>query len=180
MCLYIHTYDSRFLCVADITRDVKRMEELGREMVEHCAGLPLAIVILGGILVTKPSLIEWEKVYRDSKSSLKAGKGLGEAYQREILSFLVWSYNDLPPQLKPCFLYLSKFGEDKWIKLETLYQLWIAEGMILSNDKRKGETMIQVAESYMENYCIGVWFKSDLTMWNHHLQSLKIVLCMTL
>ncbi|WOG86306.1 hypothetical protein DCAR_0205508 [Daucus carota subsp. sativus] len=133
----------------DITRDVKRMEELGREMVEHCAGLPLAIVVLGGILVTKPSLIEWEKVYRDSKSSLKAGKGLGEAYQREILSFLVWSYNDLPPQLKPCFLYLSKFGEDKWIKLETLYQLWIAEGMILSTDKRKGETMIQVAESYM-------------------------------
>uniref|UniRef100_A0A166CNP5 Uncharacterized protein n=1 Tax=Daucus carota subsp. sativus TaxID=79200 RepID=A0A166CNP5_DAUCS len=133
----------------DITRDVKRMEELGREMVEHCAGLPLAIVVLGGILVTKPSLIEWEKVYRDSKSSLKAGKGLGEAYQREILSFLVWSYNDLPPQLKPCFLYLSKFGEDKWIKLETLYQLWIAEGMILSSDKREGETMIQVAESYM-------------------------------
>ncbi|WOG86307.1 hypothetical protein DCAR_0205509 [Daucus carota subsp. sativus] len=129
--------------------DVKRMEELGREMVEHCAGLPLAIVVLGGILVTKPSLIEWEKVYRDSKSSLKAGKGLGEAYQREILSFLVWSYNDLPPQLKPCFLYLSKFGEDKWIKLETLYQLWIAEGMILSSDKGEGETMIQVAESYM-------------------------------
>uniref|UniRef100_A0A166CNA2 Uncharacterized protein n=1 Tax=Daucus carota subsp. sativus TaxID=79200 RepID=A0A166CNA2_DAUCS len=133
----------------DITRDVKRMEELGREMVEHCAGLPLAIVVLGGVLVTKPSLIEWEKVYRDSKSSLKAGKGPGEAYQREILSFLVWSYNDLPPQLKPCFLYLSKFGEDKWIKLETLYQLWIAEGMILSSDKREGETMIQVAESYM-------------------------------
>nr|XP_017231913.1 PREDICTED: probable disease resistance protein At1g58602 [Daucus carota subsp. sativus] len=133
----------------DITRDVNRMEELGREMVEYCAGLPLAIVILGGILVTKPSLIEWEKVYRDSKSSLKAGKGLGEAYQREILSFLVWSYNDLPPQLKPCFLYLSKFGEDKCIKVRTLYQLWIAEGMVLSSDKRKGETMTQVAESYM-------------------------------
>nr|XP_017234608.1 PREDICTED: probable disease resistance protein RF45 [Daucus carota subsp. sativus] len=133
----------------DITRDVKRMEELGREMVEHCAGLPLAIVVLGGILVTKPSLIEWEKVYRDSKSSLKAGKGLGEAYQREILSFLIWSYNDLPPQLKPCFLYLSKFSEDESIDIETLYQLWIAEGMILSSDKREGETMIQVAESYM-------------------------------
>nr|XP_017233057.1 PREDICTED: LOW QUALITY PROTEIN: probable disease resistance RPP8-like protein 2 [Daucus carota subsp. sativus] len=118
------------------------------EMVEHCAGLPLAIVVLGGILVTKPSLIEWVKVYRDSKSSLKAGKGLGEAYQREI-SFLIWSYNDLPPQLKPCFLYLSKFSEDESIDIETLYQLWIAEGMILSSDKREGETMIQVAESYM-------------------------------
>lgn len=39
-------------------RDIKKMEELGREMVRSCAGLPLAIMVLGGILVTKPSLIE--------------------------------------------------------------------------------------------------------------------------
>ncbi|XP_074356790.1 putative disease resistance protein At1g50180 [Apium graveolens] len=133
----------------DITRDVKRMEQLGREMVKYCAGLPLAIVMLGGILVTKPSLIEWEKVHDDAKSSLERGKALGESYQSQLLDVLVWSYNDLPPQLKPCFLYLGKFNEDEWIEVETLYQLWIAEGMVLSSDKTKGETMMQVAESYM-------------------------------
>ncbi|XP_063946239.1 probable disease resistance RPP8-like protein 2 [Daucus carota subsp. sativus] len=125
------------------------MEKLGREMVKKCAGLPLAIVILGGILVTKPSVMEWEKVYADSLWSLEKGKGLGEDQQRQLFHVLAWSYNDLPPQLKPCFLYLGKFGEDEQIEAETLYQLWIAEGMVLSTDKREGETMMQVAESYM-------------------------------
>ncbi|XP_074357427.1 putative disease resistance protein RXW24L isoform X1 [Apium graveolens] len=125
------------------------MEDMGREMVKYCAGLPLAIVILGGILVTKPSFTEWEKVYNDSLSSLKKGKGLGENQQEQLFDILVRSYNALPPQLKPCFLYLSKFMEDEWIDAETLYQLWIAEGMVLSSEKREGETMMQVAESYM-------------------------------
>ncbi|XP_074357056.1 putative disease resistance protein At1g50180 isoform X2 [Apium graveolens] len=94
----------------DITRDVKRMEELGREMVRNCSGLPLAIVTLGGVLVTKPSLIDqWEKVHGDIIASLKRGKGLGQDYQSQISRVLGWSYNDLPPQLKPCFLYLGKF-----------------------------------------------------------------------
>ncbi|XP_063938548.1 putative disease resistance protein At1g50180 isoform X2 [Daucus carota subsp. sativus] len=44
------------------SRDIKKMEEFGRAMLKHCAGLPLAIVVLGGILVTKPTFIEWEKM----------------------------------------------------------------------------------------------------------------------
>ena len=106
-------------------------------------------MILGGILVTKPSLAEWERVYSDSLSSLKRGTGLGENQQNELFNILVRSYNELPPQLEPCFLYLGKFSEDEWIDAETLYQLWITEGMVLSSDKKKGETMMQVAESYM-------------------------------
>ncbi|XP_074358888.1 putative disease resistance protein At1g50180 [Apium graveolens] len=131
------------------SRDLKEMEKLGREMVNYCKGLPLAIVVLGGVLVTKPTFIEWEKVYYDSQSSLKRGKGLGEDYQREVMDILVWSYNVLPAQLKLCFLYLGKFREDEEIKAETLYQLWIAEGLVLSSDKSGEETMMEVAESYM-------------------------------
>ncbi|XP_074335492.1 putative disease resistance protein At1g50180 [Apium graveolens] len=128
---------------------IEEMEELGRKLVAECAGLPLAIVVLGGILVTKPSFIEWEKVYYDSLSTLKKGKGLGEAHQREVFHILNWSYSDLPPQLKPCFLYMGKFREDEEIEAETLYQLWIAEGIVLSSDKRDAETMMEVAESYL-------------------------------
>ncbi|XP_074359562.1 putative disease resistance protein At1g50180 [Apium graveolens] len=129
------------------TKDLKEMEKWGREMVQNCAGLPLAIVVFGGVLVTKPTFIE--KVYYDSLSSLKRGAGLEENYQRQVLDILVWSYNALPTQLKLCFLYLGKFKEDEDIEVETLYQLWIAEGMVLSSDKSRGETMMEVAESYM-------------------------------
>lgn len=54
------------------------MEELGRKMVKHCKGLPLAIVVLGGILVTKPSLTEWEVVFDNVERSLRKGRGLGQ------------------------------------------------------------------------------------------------------
>lgn len=97
----------------DIARDFKRMEDMGREMVKYCAGLPLAIVILGGILVTKPTLIDWEKVYNDSLSSLEKGKGFGKNQQEQLLNILARSYNDLRPQLKPCFLYLGKYRVDR-------------------------------------------------------------------
>ena len=78
------------------------MKELGENMVKHCAGLPLAIVVLGGILATKyPSLIEWLKVSANVKSYLNNDKG---EVLRDVLAL---SYDDLPPYLRPCFLYLS-------------------------------------------------------------------------
>ncbi|XP_052479489.1 probable disease resistance protein At1g58602 [Gossypium raimondii] len=44
-------------------------------MVQHCAGLPLAIVVLGGILATKNnSLNEWRKISDNVKSYLKKSK----------------------------------------------------------------------------------------------------------
>ena len=76
------------MCVIDSRDTFTVMEKLGRKMVKKCAGLPLAIVILGGILVTKPSVMEWEKVYADSLRSLQKGKGLGEDQQRELFHVL--------------------------------------------------------------------------------------------
>ncbi|PPR90016.1 hypothetical protein GOBAR_AA30664 [Gossypium barbadense] len=53
-----------------------KMKELGEDMVKHCAGLPLAIIILGGILATKyPSLTEWLNVSVNVKSYFKNDKG---------------------------------------------------------------------------------------------------------
>ncbi|KAK8594569.1 hypothetical protein V6N13_015491 [Hibiscus sabdariffa] len=37
-----------------------KMEELGKDMVKHCVGLPLGILVLGGILTGKCSVNEWE------------------------------------------------------------------------------------------------------------------------
>ena len=44
------------------------MENIGREMVARCAGLPLAIIVLGGLLATKETLDEWDLVHRNIKS----------------------------------------------------------------------------------------------------------------
>jgi hypothetical protein len=61
------------------------------------------------------------------------------------------SLEDLPPKLKPCFLYLGRYPEDSEIEAEKLYQLWIAEGMVSLNDRRGDESIMNVAEWYLED-----------------------------
>ncbi|KAK8514535.1 hypothetical protein V6N12_057436 [Hibiscus sabdariffa] len=98
---------------ASAGREVEgRMEELGKNMVEHC----------GGILVTKDSVNEWQMVSDNVISYLKRGKGHG------VEEVLALSYDDLPHYLRPCFLHLSNFPEDFEIQVYRLIQLWVAEG----------------------------------------------------
>ncbi|XVF78590.1 hypothetical protein PTKIN_Ptkin14bG0146500 [Pterospermum kingtungense] len=111
-------------------------------MVQRCAGLPLAIIVLGGILATKGLLNEWQIVYRNVKSYLKKGKEQG------IEEVLTLSYDDLPHYLRPCFLYLSHFPEDCEINAQRLIQLWVAEG-IVSDEGNGGEIIEDVAEGYL-------------------------------
>ncbi|KAK8633204.1 hypothetical protein V6N13_014052 [Hibiscus sabdariffa] len=101
------------------------IEKLGKNMVEHCAGLPLAIVVLAGILATKDSVNEWQMVSENVKSHLKRGKGHG------VEEVLALSYDDLPHYLRPCFLHLSNFPEDFEIQVDRLIQFWVAEGNLI-------------------------------------------------
>ncbi|KAG8479473.1 hypothetical protein CXB51_029659 [Gossypium anomalum] len=125
----------------------EKMKELGEDMVKHCAGLPLAIIILAGILATKyPSLTEWLKVSANVKSYLKNDKG---EVLRDVLAL---SYDDLPPYLRPCFLYLSHFPEDYEIPADRLIQLWVAEGIVSSKQEEGDEG--QIAEDVAEGYLL--------------------------
>ncbi|XP_057436136.1 putative disease resistance protein At1g50180 isoform X2 [Lotus japonicus] len=126
------------------------LERLGRDMVAKCAGLPLAIVVLGGLLATKDTINEWEKIHRSISSYLIRGE---ERERKSRLDeVLDLSYHDLPCQLKPCFLYLSQFPEDSEIPKTKLIQLWVAEGVVSSQyDIERDETMEDVAERYLAN-----------------------------
>ncbi|XVF78622.1 hypothetical protein PTKIN_Ptkin14bG0149500 [Pterospermum kingtungense] len=105
-------------------------------MIKHCAGLPLAIIVVGGILATKSSLNEWRIVYENIKSYLKKGTG------QEIEEVLALSYDDL----RPCFLYLSRFPEDYEINANRLIQLWAADGFVSSKqDEENGAEIIEDA-----------------------------------
>ncbi|XP_048424434.1 putative disease resistance protein At1g50180 [Pyrus x bretschneideri] len=126
----------------------KDKEQLGREMVKKCAGLPLAIVVLGGLLATKETVHEWDIVHRDILSYLKRAKG--DEQHSTVPEVLALSYHDLPFQLKPCFLYLSHFPEDFEIPRRKLVQLWIAEGIVSPHHDAEGdETIEDVAERYL-------------------------------
>ncbi|KAI7986358.1 Disease resistance RPP8-like protein 3 [Camellia lanceoleosa] len=115
---------------------------LGREMVKLCAGLPLAIIGLGGLLKTTHALREWEMVYQNVRSQKWSDiEGVSKV--------LALSYNDLPCQLKPCFLYFGLFLKDSEIDAERLYHLWLGDGIIVNDDRVGDETIMDVAKRYL-------------------------------
>ena len=116
-------------------------------MAKYCGGLPLAVVVLGGLLATKHHTYEWERIHKHAKSYLRRGKDKCEQQGSGVSNVLALSYQDLPYQLKSCFLYLGHFPEDHEIHTKALVRMWVAEGIV----SRVGEeTSEDVAEGYLD------------------------------
>ncbi|KAJ9678204.1 hypothetical protein PVL29_022943 [Vitis rotundifolia] len=89
--------------------------------------LPLAIVVVGGLLSTKEKTrSSWEKVLASIDWHLSQGP-------ESRMGILALSYNDLPYYLKYCFLYCGIFPEDSEIK----------------TSKRGKEPLEDIAEAYL-------------------------------
>ncbi|KAK1292451.1 putative disease resistance protein [Acorus calamus] len=115
----------------------------GKELVEKCKRLPLAIIILGGLLWSKSkSVMVWDKVL--TKLDWRSDPNTED--WREVLAL---SYHDMPSYLKPCFLYLGLFPEDEEIWSSKLKMLWIAEGFTeIYKNKNKMMSPEDIAEDY--------------------------------
>ncbi|RVW93183.1 putative disease resistance protein [Vitis vinifera] len=110
--------------------------ELGEKIVEKCQGLPLAIVILAGLLKNTP-YTEWKKAHDDVSAYLSDKDHVG------VMEMLNLSYISLPHYLKPCFLYLSLFPENYVISKRKLLLLWIAEGFVLGQNQQSMKGMAE-------------------------------------
>ncbi|KAM5587333.1 disease resistance protein RPM1-like [Rosa sericea] len=118
---------------------------LAQKLVEKCEGLPLAVVALGGLMSSKKSLDQWQQVCNSLNWHLDNNSLLDP-----VKNILLLSFNDLPSQLKHCFLYCSLVPEDFSIKRKRLIRLWIAEGFV---ENVKGVTPEQVADGYLWQLC---------------------------
>ncbi|XP_073308077.1 disease resistance protein RPP8-like isoform X2 [Primulina huaijiensis] len=136
------------LPIHDSEANSKHFEAIGRELVRKCGCLPLAVSVIGGILRGQRYLGDWKKVLENIDSHLKHGKGV-DANHKRVVNVLNLSYDVLPYYLKLCFLYLGCFPEDKDIRVEDVYLIWMAEGLISSDDKGRKETLWDVAERYL-------------------------------
>ncbi|PON72554.1 NB-ARC domain, LRR domain containing protein [Parasponia andersonii] len=129
----------------------KWKEELGGQMLKHCHGLPLAIIVLGGLLSTKQTAYEWERVRDNVEQYISKGEihGNGDSFLG-VSWVLGLSFNDLPYHLKPCFLHLSHFAEDFEIRVKELCQIWIAEGFISSNKQDRSSIEEKAYQCFVE------------------------------
>lgn len=117
------------------------LKEVSNEILKKCGGLPLAIITVASLLVTKAIIKEeWEKMLKSIGSALEKDTDM-----EEMKKILLLSYNDLPYHLKTCLLYLGVFPEDYEIKRDRLIRRWIAEGFITTEG---GQDMEEIGECY--------------------------------
>ncbi|CAL4980812.1 unnamed protein product [Urochloa decumbens] len=104
-------------------------------------GLPLAIVLLSGLIQTKEHPNEWQAVFDHLKS--KKSKRLD--------SILAMCFDDLPHNLKSCFLYFAALPMNTPIEARQLICMWMAEGFLRPKD---GKTMEKVGRIYLNELMI--------------------------
>ena len=113
------------------------LQEIGKEIVKKCKGLPLAAKTLGGALFSELRVEEWENVLNSETWDLP---------NDEILPALRLSYSFLPSHLKQCFAYCSIFPKDYEFEKENLILVWMAQGFLDQSASKK--TMEKVGDGY--------------------------------
>lgn len=118
------------------------LQRWGEMIVNKCAGLPLALVALGGLLSLRDkSEAEWKSLY---------SKLTCELHDNPDINHVEWilnlSYRHLPDYLQNCFLFCAMFPEGRLLKKKKLIRLWIAEGFV---EQRGTISLEEVAESYL-------------------------------
>ncbi|KAL1819779.1 hypothetical protein ACET3Z_014648 [Daucus carota] len=143
------------------------LEKLGKQMVCKCGGLPLAIMILSGLLLHKKSYEDWSLVKDHLWRKLKADSV-------EIQEILSLSYYDLSFQLRRCFLYLARFPEDHTFEVNNLKLLWIAEEFISEADEGDGLVMEDVSEDYLNELINRNMIQIATFRWDGHVWDCRI------
>ncbi|KAK4406069.1 Disease resistance RPP8-like protein 3 [Sesamum angolense] len=126
--------------------DNEIVEEMGKEMVKCCEGLPSAILDFIDFMQIRNHTLSWMEVRRNLESYVRESQEYGTT-----LKSLTLSYDNLPHDLKQCFLYLGHSQEHSRIEVEKLYLLWLAEGLISVEDCGREEMLLNVAERYLED-----------------------------
>ncbi|KAH6812843.1 hypothetical protein C2S51_021861, partial [Perilla frutescens var. frutescens] len=119
------------------------LEDIGKEIARSCAGLPLAIVLVAGLLsAMNDSRGSWQEIAKTVNPIV------GNRESDEILSL---SYTHLPHHLRPCFLFMGGFREDEEILASTLTKLWVAEGFLATHRSGCYQSLGEEAEEYLED-----------------------------
>ncbi|XP_047961116.1 disease resistance protein RGA2-like [Salvia hispanica] len=97
------------------------LEAIGTEIAGKCQGLPLAAIVVGGVLRNK-SEEKWISIKE---------QGFARNGGDHITNILRLSYDELSvPSLKKCFAYCSTFPKGHGFRKHELIEYWMAEGFL--------------------------------------------------
>ncbi|XP_060670863.1 putative disease resistance RPP13-like protein 1 [Ziziphus jujuba] len=122
------------------------LEIIGRQIVEKCQGLPLAVKLLGCLLSNHVKI--YEKCKWDEVLCSNVDKWYLCIKENDIITALWRSYYYLPPHLKQCLAYCSIFPKGYEFDKEDLIKLWMAEDLLIPQNYMRME---YIGEKYFDN-----------------------------
>ncbi|GMN69293.1 hypothetical protein TIFTF001_038341 [Ficus carica] len=121
----------------------EELENISGEIIERFRGVPLALVIIAGILSAKDKNIEeWQGFQKSLGSELEKDVDL-----QHVMQIISLGYDELPYYLKPCLLYFGMFPRSQSIRSGRLIKQWIAQGFVKTEQSK---TVEKVAQEYMD------------------------------
>ncbi|KAG0529195.1 hypothetical protein BDA96_05G077300 [Sorghum bicolor] len=97
--------------------------QVGKEIVNKCGGVPLAIRTLGCVLYDKRKINTWRAIRASNLWNV-------DSIKDRVFASLKLSYIHLPDHLKQCFTFCSIFPKGYEITKDHLIAQWIAHGFI--------------------------------------------------
>ncbi|XP_043692766.1 putative disease resistance protein RGA4 [Telopea speciosissima] len=131
--------------------ETPKMVAIGKEILQKCAGVPLAAKTLGGLMHTKKDEQEWLSIKNSEIWALPMDK-------YGILPVLKLSYDHLVSPLKQCFLYCSIFPKDAYIFKNDLIQQWMALGFL--QPSIEGRSMKDIGNDYVNSLLCNSLFQN--------------------
>ncbi|XP_038970849.1 putative disease resistance protein RGA3 [Phoenix dactylifera] len=119
-----------------------RLADMGKQIVEKCSGLPLAVKSIGSLLRYMADENSWMGVIQSDVWEV-------DENINEILPALRLSYSRMPAHLKPCFVYCSMFPKDYHFDKDELVRLWMAQGYIQTSGGRR--RMEDIGDEYFND-----------------------------
>uniref|UniRef100_A0A7N0U3U4 NB-ARC domain-containing protein n=1 Tax=Kalanchoe fedtschenkoi TaxID=63787 RepID=A0A7N0U3U4_KALFE len=129
------------------------LKKIGRVVVDKCKGLPLAIKMIGGLLLRYDSDVKkWKSLLDSEVWSIDVAKC-------KILPSLWLSYYHLPQHVQQCFAYFSLFPKDYEFQMDEMVMLWVAEGFIEGTPKI--EQYEDVARGYFKDLLLNFFIQES-------------------
>ncbi|XP_048527382.1 disease resistance protein RGA2-like [Triticum urartu] len=127
---FMHLFEAYVFGHQQSWKDHPELLNVGREIVVHLKGFPLAANTVGRLLRNQLTLGHWTRVLESKEWELQSS-------EYDIMPALKLSYDYLPFHLQQCFFYCALFPEDYEFCNEELVHLWIGLNILDSCDRRR-------------------------------------------
>ncbi|KAJ1274985.1 hypothetical protein BS78_05G101600 [Paspalum vaginatum] len=132
--------------------------QVGKDIIERCGGVPLAIKTLGAVLHDKKQISTWKAIRENNLWDV------GSVNDR-VFASLKLSYIHLADELKQCFTFCSIFPKGYRIYKDRLIGQWIAHGFIQAMD---GEQLEDIGGYYFDSLVKVSFLQGAYESWNRN------------